>query len=61
MDANPEEWHPGHDVEEGAGPSGDLETKAERTEKEPRAGEPVHEGGQGSAGAGGLSPERPER
>lgn len=56
----PEDWHPGHDVEEGAGPSGDLETKQERTGEEPDADEPVSEGGGGAAGAGGPSPEPPE-
>lgn len=61
MSENPEDWHPGHDIEEGAGPSGDLETKQKRTKPEPGAGEPVPEGGQGAAGAGGPSPERAER
>ncbi len=57
MENDPENWHPGHDIEEGAGPSGDLETKKERTEPDPGAEEPVPEGGGGAAGAGGPSPE----
>ena len=61
MSESPDDWHPGHDTEEGAGPSGELETKEERTDKEPGADEPVPEGGQGAAGAGGPSPEHPKR
>jgi hypothetical protein len=57
----PEALHPGHDIEEGAGPSGDLETGEEHTEQQPGAEEPVSEGGQGAPGAGGPSPERRER
>ncbi len=61
MTENPEDWHPGHDIEEGAGPSGDLETEDQRTPTEPGAEEPVPEGGGGAAGSGGPSPERPDR
>ena len=61
MSENAENWHPGHDTEEGAGPSGDLETKEQRTEREPGAEEPVPEGGRGAAGAGGPSGEDPKR
>ena len=60
MNETPEDWRPGPDTEDGAGPSGDLETETPRTESEPGAEEPVPEGGQGAAGAGGPSPERPE-
>jgi hypothetical protein len=58
MNDDPEDWHPGHDTEEGGGPSGNLETNEERTDAEPKAAEPVPGGGQGAAGAGGPSPER---
>ena len=61
MGENAEDLHPGHDIEEGGGPSGNLETKEERTEPEPGAHEPVREGGQGAAGAGGPSSEHPKR
>lgn len=61
MSETPDDWHPGHGIEEGGGPSGNLETEQERTEPEPGADEPVPEGGQGAAGAGGASPERAER
>ncbi len=57
MTEEPEDLHPGHDIEEGAGPSGDLETKPKKTEAEPGADEQVPEGGQGAAGSGGPSPE----
>ena len=58
MREDPESWHPGHDVQEGTGPSGNLETREERTEPQPGAEKPVPEGGGGAGGAGGPSPER---
>ncbi len=61
MGENSEDLHPGHDIEEGGGPSGNLETEEQRTDREPGADEPVPEGGQGAAGGGGPSPEQPKR
>lgn len=60
MGEDPESWHPRHDVEEGTGPSGNLETKRERTEPDPGAEQPVAEDGEGAAGAGVMTaPGRP--
>jgi hypothetical protein len=60
VDENPEDWHPGHDVEEGTGPSGDLETDAVKTGDKPKRHVPDGGGSQGAAGAGGPSPEPSE-
>ena len=56
MEEEREKWHPEHDVEEGTGPSGDLETEEGRTDPEPGAEQPVPGDGGGAAGGGGPSP-----